>query len=134
MAKSVEFIGAEKLFRMYAKWQGTPLADALKQAVFMTGQEALNRSKEYVPVDLGVLRNSGNVETPVMSAEKIEVTLSYGGAAAPYALIVHEDMRPKNWSKPGTGPKYLERAVVELAPRFLRKIQARFASYVRRAG
>ena len=134
MPKSVEFKGAEKLFRMYAKTQGTPLADALKQAVFMTGEEALNKSKEYVPVDFGVLRNSGNVEKPVISAEKIEVTLSYGGAAAPYALIVHEDMRPKNWSKPGTGPKYLEKAVVELAPKFVRKIQERFASYVRSGG
>ena len=40
-----------------------------------------------VPVDKGTLRGSGRVEGPTQD----EVTLSFGGAAAPYALEQHEN-------------------------------------------
>jgi hypothetical protein len=40
-----------------------------------------------VPVDTGVLRSTGRVDGPTGG----KVTLSFGGAAAPYALVQHED-------------------------------------------
>lgn len=42
-----------------------------------------------------------------MKKEKSKATaeISYN---TPYAVRVHEDMTPKNWTTPGTGPKYLE--------------------------
>jgi hypothetical protein len=128
----IELDGGDKLLRLFDKTKGTPLAQALSQALYMTGHEVLNRSKELVPVDFGILRDSGQVHNPKVSADRVEVQISYGGAAAPYALIVHEDMRPKNWSKPGTGPKYLEKAVTEFAPKFIRLVQERFVAYSRR--
>lgn len=39
-----------------------------------------------VPVDKGILRASGMVEQP----EPLAVDISFGGAAAPYALVQHE--------------------------------------------
>jgi len=41
-----------------------------------------------VPVDKGTLRSSGRVEGPAAGV----VSLSFGGATAPYALVQHEDV------------------------------------------
>jgi len=41
-----------------------------------------------VPVDTGALRSTGRVEGPKNNV----VILSFGGVAAPYALVQHEDM------------------------------------------
>jgi hypothetical protein len=46
-----------------------------------------SRPGKGVPVDKGTLRGSGRVEGP----KNDEVTLSFGGAAAPYALEQHEN-------------------------------------------
>jgi hypothetical protein len=46
-----------------------------------------SRPGEGVPVDTGALRSTGRVEGP----KNDEVELSFGGAAAPYALKVHEE-------------------------------------------
>lgn len=62
----------------------------------------------YVPVATGALRESGfvhAVETPagvsVVGGETVvgfntHVTMGYGGPAAPYALIVHEDLTKRH--------------------------------------
>ena len=71
----------------------------------------------FVPVDTGALQRSGMVDRPERHGDEIQVKLSYGGAAQAYALAVHEypsAHSPRSWrggvrwSKPGTGPKYLE--------------------------
>lgn len=43
---------------------------------------------------------------------KAVVILSYD---TPYAVYVHEDLTPKNWSKPGTGAKFLETPARQMA-------------------
>jgi hypothetical protein len=43
-----------------------------------------------VPVDKGILRSTGRVEGPTGPAAKPLVELSFGGAAAKYALVQHE--------------------------------------------
>lgn len=53
----------------------------------------MSQSKQIVPVDTGTLRNSGFVELPTESDGLIKVEMGYGGAAAPYAVFVHEDMQ-----------------------------------------
>jgi len=46
-----------------------------------------------VPVDKGPLRASGRVEGPsALGPHKVRVTLSFGGASAPYALAQHEHL------------------------------------------
>lgn len=64
-----------------------------------------SRSGHGVPVDKGTLRNSGRVEGP---NAKDQVELSFGGAAAPYALIQHEVTTFKH--KVGE-PRYLVRGL-----------------------
>jgi hypothetical protein len=77
----------------------------------MIGEEILldvkaSRPGAGVPVDKGVLRSTGTVDGPPPDANR--VTLSFGGAAAPYALEQHENMRYHH--KVGE-PRYLVRGL-----------------------
>lgn len=67
-------------------------AGSAGQAARIVGEEIMtdvkaSRPGHGVPVDTGVLRSTGRVEGPGR-AER--VVLSFGGAAAPYALVQHE--------------------------------------------
>jgi hypothetical protein len=65
------------------------------RALFLEGEKIMRASKPLVPVFMGALRSSGHVQLPRRTAGgDIEVVLGYGGAAASYAVFVHE----------GTGP------------------------------
>lgn len=122
----------EGLSRLLKSLEYEPLARTLEQAVFMTANAVLNDAKKITPVEFGDLVDSGRVEQPELTSKGISVRITFGGPSAPYALIVHEDMRPKNWSKPGTGPKFLETPARAWEPKFLRSVKARYASYLRR--
>ncbi len=79
------------------------------RAAYQLAEEIMTDSKEIVPVDKGILMNSGYVPAPVVQGSLITVELGYGGAAAPYAATVHEMMDGHvHWTRPGSGPKYLE--------------------------
>ena len=66
----------------------------------------MGESKRIVPVAFGVLRASGHVQLPVIVGRRVTVTLGYGGAAAPYAVFVHERQARHT---PPTQWKYLEK-------------------------
>jgi len=94
-----------------------------ESALFIEASLIMTASKKsYVPVDLGTLRNSGTVTKPeVDSATGImSVRLFFGGAAAPYAMAIHEhpsEASPPSWKGKtihfrgggNRGHKYLER-------------------------
>lgn len=96
-------------------------------ALFAEGNRIMEDSKQVVPVDTGTLRNSGTVMPPQVSGGGVSVELGYGGLARDYALVIHEAPREWNWSKPGTGPKYLERPVLAAA----RGLPRRLAGLIR---
>lgn len=52
----------------------------------------VEQAKGLVPVDTGTLRSSGYVSEPERIGDKVRVEMGFGGAAAPYAVIVHEDL------------------------------------------
>lgn len=66
--------------------------DKVASALYVEGQIEMTESKRRCPVDTGTLRASGFVAEPMRSGKNISVTLSYGGAAETYAIIVHEDL------------------------------------------
>jgi len=69
----------------------------LEQALYQKAEMIIAESKEdYVPVDLGALRSSGFVEKPVGTGKHTSITLGFGGPAAPYAMVVHEDMQAEH--------------------------------------
>ena len=75
------------------------------RALYEEAQEAFAFSQTLVPVVMGVLRASGQVHFPVMSGTKAMVMITYGGAAAPYAIYVHE-IPPNSGGRWGTGNKH----------------------------
>lgn len=82
-------------------------------AMYQFGEEVMGDSKLVVPVDTGALMNTGKVMPPDIKGSIIEVTLGYGDESTDYALIVHEELQSPsggriNWTRPGSGPKYLE--------------------------
>lgn len=108
MANPLRVMGLANLIDAY-----TDLKDAADSIYNNTleelGYRVLKLSKtDYVPVDTGNLRSSAEVEVKRVDRVIIKYT-------AQYALVVHEKTDPNiNWSKEGTGPKYLEKAFNEV--------------------
>jgi hypothetical protein len=91
-------------------------------AVYQVGNQALTESKKRVPVDLGDLKRSGQIDPPVVSANQISVRMGYGDTAVDYALIVHENTEANHTSGQH---HYLSSVIDELKPDFLSKVEAR---------
>lgn len=121
--------GADKLAALFKKVEGVGKSNALKQAMFAEATTVLNESKKIVPVDLGTLKRSGEVEPPKVDSSGIEVSITYGGAASEYALIVHEDMTARH--KDGQSAKYLEKPFMAHQGKFVRNVTERVAQYIR---
>lgn len=114
LAANLERLGAD-----------APLAVA--EGLNAHAEAVMTESKTVVPVDTGTLRASGFVAPPVIAGPEVSVTLGYGGAAAAYALPVHENPRSghtggvspqgrkyRHWAQVG-GWKYLEGPLNESA-------------------
>lgn len=114
----------------------------VESALYVEANIIMTKSKRLCPVapDGGILRSSGMVHKPVRKGTNISVTMSYGGAANPYALAVHEhpseyspyswrvaEMNGKgiNWSVDGTGPKFLEQPINDAYPGMAGNLAAR---------
>lgn len=94
------------------------LLTATGGALYRRGEAIMADSKEhYVPVDQGILRDSGHVELPEYVDGGVQVRLGFGGAAEAYAEVQHEDMSLNHPN--GGGPKYLERPLLAAAPSLL---------------
>lgn len=117
----IAFVGMDKII---AKLQVAPneTKKAIRQVTDEVSQDVLYRSNEYVPVDTGVLRSSGNIiRAKEEGANTIVGGVGYGGAASKYAVIVHENL---NANHPRGGQaKFLERATNEVIP-FLSRVFA----------
>lgn len=70
--------------------------------------------RRITPVDTGALVNSIHVVGPEIRGRTIGTAIVAGGPAAPYALIVHEDLDAKHAE--GKQAKYIEQPVMEAAP------------------
>jgi hypothetical protein len=122
----------------------TKFPDRVAKAIYTEAQIIMTESKRRCPVakDGGTLRASGRVNPPEREGRKIWCTLSYGGAATPYALAVHEHLSEHSppswikaeqsgdgvhWTSAGTGPKFLENPIKEAQPTLAQKIAQRIS-------
>ncbi len=84
----------------------------------------MTEAKRRTPVDTGALRASGHVDEHQINGSDVSVTLGFGGAAAPYALEVHENLEA--FHKVGQA-KYLESTLAEserfMAERIAKRLQ-----------
>lgn len=113
MAKSIDITGFAELKRALAN--AGDLADkALESAMVLEQEAVIAAAKERTPVDTGTLRASGTVLPPKVRGSRIEVEAGFGGAAADYAVAVHERLGAAH----AVGQsKYLESAFLDRAPK-----------------
>lgn len=126
MQVGIRLEGMDKLLRIVQRGGDAP--KYLEMALTSEANVVLNESKKIVPYRFGALKTSGRVERPKVSAESIEVEVTYGGSSAPYAVYVHEI--PKNYNH-GKQYKYLETPAQAHAPVFTRKVKERLLTYLR---
>lgn len=93
-----------------------------KEGLFEAGIFIQGESMEVVPVKFGPLINSAFTNPPVERQRGPVVTVGY---TQKYAPFVHEMPASFNYTKPGTGPKYLQKPISENHANILRIIQKR---------
>lgn len=98
---------------------------AMGAALYEEANSIMRDSKAEAPVDTGVLRGSGTVKNPEMSASGVMVEFGYGGAASDYAWIQHERL---DYAHSVGNAKYLEGPTLRAA----NGMGARLAAMVRR--
>lgn len=128
MAGSFEFENMERLIGLLVRG-GRQAPTLLGRALYDEANVMFNESQDQVPMDTGVLRSSGNVHAPAISHGEVLVEISYGGAAAPYALRQHENEEYKH--APGRKAKYLSDPVEDGLPDLGRNITDRLEAMVR---
>lgn len=114
---ALEVQGVEALNRALARLLAGQTPAAVERALVQVAEEIMAESKQLVPVDTGTLMNSGHVQAPVRDGDRMSVTLGYGGAAAEYAIPVHELPPDHATHTPPRGWKYLEVPVLAAAQR-----------------
>jgi hypothetical protein len=122
---SIKLEGTERILR-YFQHIGNALPRELGAALYQEAEKVMTVSKaQYVPVDSGALRASGEVLPPEISPGHVSVTLAFGNSSVNYALIVHENLEARH---PVGSAKYLEIPLLEAAPR----IPGNLAAYLDR--
>lgn len=71
---------------------GEDLLPIIAAALNEQHESIMTLAKERTPVDTGALRASGHVVPPRIIARSIQSIGAFGGTAAPYAIIVHENL------------------------------------------
>ncbi len=100
---------------------------ALSAALYKEAAVIFEQSQDEVPVDTSNLKISGNLGFPIIQGDELVVEITYGGAAADYALAVHEDM--ERTYRNGKKSKYLE----DPAKRRLEGMSGRLLKSVKKA-
>ena len=94
MSARIEVKGGKQVAANLARLEEKGIRLAMA-ALYQEGGEIMSKSERLAPVGVtGALRGSGHVQLPKRTPTGIEVLLGYSGAAASYAVFVHE----------GTGP------------------------------
>jgi len=106
---------------------GANAGRTLSQALYAEAAHIFAESQDEVPLDTGNLRASGKLGFPEVQGKEIVVEISYGGAAADYALPVHENLEVN--FRNGRKAKYLE----DPAKRRVAGMNGRLLKAVRRA-
>ena len=123
----VSVTGTQALAAHIARLNGEATS-ALAKGLTRACEEIITDAKEhYVPVDTGALKNSGHVKPPRVEGDRVIVECGFGGAAAPYAIYVHEDLSAHH---PVGEAKYLEKPALKK----MQTLSADLAEELGRAG
>jgi len=92
---------------------------ATAMAINDVALEIAAKADDLVPFDTGTLSASQKITPP--TPRTLTATISYGGPAAPYALVQHENLDYHHTA--GRSAKYLERPAREVGKDIDKKIE-----------
>lgn len=121
MSAAVTVTGIEKVQRRLQQL-AQRIPNEVARALYEEAQIERTESMRRTPVDTGALRGSHHVTGPEIRGREISVTIEVGGAAAPYAIQVHEDLSA--FHRVGQA-KFLESTILESAPFFASRVARR---------
>jgi len=120
----IEIKGVEFVLRKL-KTVAKEYPEAMGAALYQEAEIIMAKSVQYCPVDTAALIMSRYIGRPKADSQGINVVMGYGKK---YAIYVHEMSGAVNWTKPGSGSKFLERAIDEsrrgFVPRLARRTNA----------
>ncbi len=114
----IKLEGMDKLQNML-KVGGQQATIATARALYQQANRIFIDSQAQVPIDTGALRASGFVTKPYVVGTTATVQISYGGAAAPYAVIVHEDLEANHTVGKA---KFLEDPLTQAIPNLTKNV------------
>lgn len=124
MKQNVTLVGQKELVAMLVDMEAKA-APALARALYEEGQLAFRQSQMEVPFRFGILKGSGRIYPPAIVGDEVEVILGYGGAAAQYAMVMHEG---NHNFQGGKKRRYLQDPVEQRVPgmdqRILKRLEA----------
>jgi len=118
--KAIKVKGLDKVLKTFNK-KVDFTNDNVRKGLQAAGLFIKAESKENAPHDTGLLINSHFFSTAKIGKK----WLLRIGSTAEYAPIVHEMPETNNFSKPGTGPKFLFNAVFDNVRKIIEIIRAR---------
>lgn len=98
---------------------------ALERAARKHGNIELTEMKRQTPVDIGTLRDSGQLDVQWVRGSTLTIEWGFGGAAEDYAIYVHEDLDA--WHRVGNA-KFVERPLKEAEPYLMARIATDWAN------
>lgn len=105
--------------------------DEVVRALRVEAEIEAKEVKRRTPVDRGPLRASVHVVGPTRMGNRIVVFIAVGGAAAPYAIYVHEDLEA--FHKVGQA-KFIESVILESRPYMAARVAKRIELHRALAG
>lgn len=115
---NIKLTGVKQMLDKIEKLR-TGFKKEVEEALQVEALIELNEAKMRVPIDTGVLFDSGFVDYPKWSGDKVSVQI---GFSASYAVYVHEDLQA--FHRNGRA-KFLESTLRESAPHMRNRLAAR---------
>ena len=97
-----------------------------KKALYKEGTVIMQKSVPQTPVEFGPLRRSETIEETKDTKKVYEITMGY---TQDYAAAVHENLNAHH--APGTNAKYLEKPLMEQAPKIAKNVAKRIKAGMR---
>src|SRR4029450_5907974 len=87
----LELHGVDQVMQQLQRLVAAPIPP-LREALRAEGNQIIRIANTLVPVDTGLLRSTGHVETPTQEGTMVSVALGYGQGLAPYAARIEFDV------------------------------------------
>lgn len=119
MSKSGFFVDTKSFDKEFSKVIKKTIPKLTRKGLFNAAWEALrdaNKKEPFTPWDIGDLAASGEVHE---NKDLFKLFIEFGFNRV-YAARLHEDGLPTwNWTKPGSGPKYLTTKLIRYKDKYI---------------